>query len=557
MHLRAHVLKIRRILNWAAGAIVLAVLMPSAAEAKEGVCPRPDAGTEALRPPDLYSQNGVLNVDLTYYTTVDFAGRTLFCFQTPDGTESPTLHVNPGDSIIMKVTNTVPPPNHTFTMPVFMKVQCGPTRNMTPSTVNVHFHGTNTSPQCGSDEVVHTLIGSGQNFTYTLQIPPDEPPGLYWYHPHVHGISGPAVQGGASGLIVVDGIENVQPAVAGLPERLLIIRDQPLQNPPRAPQKNVPPFWDISLNYVPVPYPDYPPAIIKMQSGAREFWRVSNSTADTILDIQVRYDGTPQEFEAVGIDGVPTGSQDGTRKGKLLPMHDFLLAPAGRIEFILTGPTASVANAQLITKTIHGGPASDSNPYRPIAQIVPTNAPAALPKMPPQSAPPPPERFENLATAPVTAQRLLYFLERPAGLQSGQPPSAEGFLFFMVVDGHPPHVFDPNAPPDITTTQGAVEDWTIENRTAEHHEFHIHQIHFLLLARNGVPVPKKQQQFYDTIQVPFWTGEGDFPSVTVRMDFRGATIGEFVYHCHILDHEDGGMMNSIQVLPAGVPVVHS
>ncbi len=72
------------------------------------------------------------------------------------------------------------------------------------------------------------------------------------------------------------------------------------------------------------------------------------------------------------------------------------------------------------------------------------------------------------------------------------------------------------------------------NRTAEVHEFHIHQIHFLLVAANGVPVPPEQQQFLDMIQVPYWSGSGPYPSVTVWMDFRGLDIGDFVYHCHIL-----------------------
>jgi FtsP/CotA-like multicopper oxidase with cupredoxin domain len=53
-----------------------------------------------------------------------------------------------------------------------------------------------------------------------------EPPGLYWYHPHIHGIAEAAVLGGASGAIVVDGIQNIEPAVSGLRQRILMIRDQ-------------------------------------------------------------------------------------------------------------------------------------------------------------------------------------------------------------------------------------------------------------------------------------------------------------------------------------------
>jgi hypothetical protein len=114
-----------------------------------------------------------------------------------------------------------------------------------------------------------------------------------------------------------------------------------------------------------------------------------------------------------------------------------------------------------------------------------------------------------------------------------------------------PVAFNPSNPPAITTTQGSVEDWVVENRTSEEHSFHIHQIHFLLLAIDGQPLPAGQQQYLDMVNVPFWKGRGHpFPSVKVRMDFRGPDIGDFVYHCHILEHEDNGMMAIIRVLPA-------
>jgi len=69
------------------------------------------------------------------------------------------------------------------------------------------------------------------------------------------------------------------------------------------------------------------------------------------------------------------------------------------------------------------------------------------------------------------------------------------------------------------------------------------------MAENGLPVSPSQRQFLDTVDVPAWSGTGRYPSVTVRMDFRGPDIGDFVYHCHILEHEDGGMMATIRVLP--------
>lgn len=150
-------------------------------------------------------------------------------------------------------------------------------------------------------------------------------------------------------------------------------------------------------------------------------------------------------------------------------------------------------------------------------------------------------RFSGLSTATVTATRKVYFGEATNGTNG---PTE----YFMTVDGQTPKVFSMTDPPAITTTVGAVEDWTIENRTGEVHAFHIHQVHFLYLATNGQQ--HTNPELRDTVVVPAWLGSGPYPTVTLRMDFRDPQIaGQFVYHCHILDHEDGGMMAIIQVNP--------
>jgi FtsP/CotA-like multicopper oxidase with cupredoxin domain len=507
-------------------------------------------------PPDVFSKDGVLRVDLSYNTTTDAFGRTLYCFTTPDGKESPTLHVHPGDRMIINVKNNLPSIADSNSLRMMTSAgigQCGDAF-MSGASVNMHFHGTNTSPTCHSDEVVRTLINPGSTFTYRLTFPKDEPPGLYWYHPHVHGIAEPAVQGGATGAIEVEGIQNLQHAVKKLPQQFLLIRDQNIANPPSFTDPDEP-SWDVSLNYVPIPYPNYPPAIIQMTAGQQQFWRVVNSSADTIVDLQLQYDGQPQNLQVVALDGVATGSQDGTRRGTILNMTDILLAPAARAEFIVTPPSSSVKNATMVTLGLDTGPFGDSTPGRQLATIQLVNAKDAAKNAiahPPLITPdvseiPGPQRFEGLATATPTAQRTVYFSETPPN--PGDPDSLQ--TFFITVAGAIPTAFDPANPPSIVTNQGAVEDWTIENHAAEVHEFHIHQIHFLLMAKNGVPVPPEQQQFYDMIQVPYYTGTGPYPSVTVRMDFRGSVVGDFVYHCHILGHEDNGMMAIIQVLPRG------
>ena len=153
-----------------------------------------------------------------------------------------------------------------------------------------------------------------------------------------------------------------------------------------------------------------------------------------------------------------------------------------------------------------------------------------------------PVRFSGLAQLPPDITRSLYFSEQNVGTNGHTQ-------FYITVSGQQPHLFHMDDPPAIVTQVGNVEDWTITNRSGEVHAFHIHQIHFLVEAIDGVPVTNPDMQ--DTVIIAPWTGVGPYHSVTLRMDFRDPNIaGTFVYHCHILDHEDGGMMAKIQVNPA-------
>ncbi len=514
-------------------------------------CARFAQGSVVHDPVNLYSKDGVLEVNLSYETSQDDFGQTLYCFVTPDGVQSPTLHVNPGDTLVINLTNLVP--EGTGTMPAMPGMDmsrageggCG-AMNMTDASVNLHYHGTNTPPVCHQDEVIRTIINTGQTFRYEVHFPKNEPPGLYWYHPHIHGISTAAVQGGASGVLIVDGIENVNPIVAGLPQRVIVVRDNKPVNPPPRPlhrPRGAGPAdndaaADLSVNYIPVGGPAFIPALFEMKTAEKQFWRVVNSAAVSILDLHLIYDGVDQPLEIVGLDGVPLGSQNGSGKGKTLTQNHLLMPPAGRAEFIVTGPGPDVKKARLITTRVDTGPGGDPDPARPIFNIATTKNGAAardVTSVPATSGPPPPQRFPGLDKAEPAKNRKLFFSE-------------DDTYFYITVDGQTPRPYSMDAPPAITTTQGSTEDWVIENRSNENHEFHIHQIHFLLLERNGKPVSAQHKQILDTVDLPYWSGTGPYPSIKVRMDFRGPDIGDFVYHCHILDHEDGGMMAIIRVL---------
>lgn len=525
---------------WALLGACAGAVLPVAAFGDENACPRPQQGQTIEQPKALRSANGLLDVALDYRTRVDKDGHALFCFMTPDGYESPALHVLPGDTLRIRLTNRTPgaPPGDEGMASGGMAPdpkQCGPGA-MTPHSVNIHFHGTNTSPKCHQDESIHTFIDPGQTFVYSLRIPPDEPTGLYWYHTHVHGINARTLLGGASGPLIVDGIGKYEPEVKGLPHRILVFRDERRKNSTPKPGDPPKPSFDVSVNYVPVVWPHNTPGVLRMRPGGKEFWRVVNASANTSADLEVVYDGRPQTVTIVALDGVPIGWEH-RRPGEVLKKDHIFLPPAGRAEFVVTAPGDRVNRAMLVTLPGHTG-TGFREPQRPLAIIKTGDKDDRSLTQDERSADQNSFRFADLASAAVTAHRKLYFSENSAGTK-----------FFITVVGEKPKLYTPDEAPRVTTTHGAVEDWTIENRTTEVHEFHIHQIHYLLLAVDGKPVPKNMRQLFDTHEVDRWTGKGPYPSITVRMDFRGPIAGEFVYHCHITDHSDAGMMANIRVLP--------
>jgi FtsP/CotA-like multicopper oxidase with cupredoxin domain len=596
-------------------AVVTFAMVPLCAFAQTPVppvakpCQRFTAGSVIHQPPALFSQNGVLNVRFSYQTTTDSIGRQLFCFMTPDGLENPTLHLNPGDTLNITVTNNTPFSEVGDFDEAFNPPTCGDINfekqaastdaqgfAMTGGSMNIHYHGTNTSPACHGDNVVKTLVNPGHTFQYSVPFPTNEPPGLYWYHPHVHGLAEAAVLGGAAGALVVDGINNVQPAVADLRHRIIMIRDQfTIQNLTQDSSNTEGgiPQHDLTVNFVPLdtmtqpPLPfsqggvtTYTPAVIHMETGEKQFWRISNSTSDAPLDLAVRFDGVNQTIQLVGIDAVPVNSQDGTQPGHLIPVTHFRIPPASRVEFIVNAPPSTVKVAQLVAQLINSGPNGDNLPTRPLLTMQTVadddDEPLADDRVPAFTAlDTSRQRFSGIMNVTPSVTRTVFFEE-----------FEDGSAFFINASGcvtaagaqcpiQPYNIdtpFDNNNPPAIITTQGSVEKWIIQNHSRENHELHQHQIHFKVLSQDNFEVNGSQQapgingQFLDMVEVPFCGGDKSptfpappacltfnggpplpFPQVQALMDFRGPDIGAFVFHCHILGHEDLGMMAIEQV----------
>ena len=532
-------------------------------------------------PEDLRSANGVLEAELTANNVANPDGSLRYCFTDGEGRESPNLRVRPGDLVILHLKNALSdlssgavtsPPMHSGMHAQMAEGHGNDPCNsgiMSAVSTNLHFHGLTIPPVCHQDDVLKTSIQPGDApFEYRFRIPDDEPPGLYWYHPHIHGFSKVPILGGASGALIVEGLERAKMAAAGLPERVFIIRDLDLMNPNAPPAKSEPvvpkflidrdgdaantgtgfgkPAKDLSINYVPVPYPDYPPAVIQMRPGERQLWRVLNASAITYLNIAVLFNRAPQPLELVAMDGVPMSHGDPTGEA-VDPQTHLGLPPGARAEFIVTGP-AEGQSGLLVTRTVDTGPGGENDPNRALATIVASKtAPEPRSRLEDSPQPLAPDSKAWLGSVAPVRVRRLYFSEKLA--VPNDPTSA--VEFYLTVDGEEPKMFDMSSGiPNIVAQQGTVEDWIIENRSSELHAFHIHQLHFLLLDYNGRPV--NENFLRDTVNVPYFNGRTlTYPSVRLRMDFRDPNIvGTFVYHCHLLEHEDKGMMGSIRVEPA-------
>lgn len=542
-------------------------------------CPRYSMGAEIPRPKDLRSANGELRVALTIRNSIDPAGHMRYCYTDEQGNLAPTLRLRQGDALILTLKNDMKPPSldpHVSSAKsAAHDAHADPRRSqrdpcagseMTAFSANIHFHGLSVPPVCHQDETLKTIIQPGDvPFEYRVHIPKTQPPGLYWYHPHVHGFSEEQVLGGASGALIIEGVERANPLVAGLPELIFVVRDEKMPDPSSTdkPDPNRP-TKQLSINYVPVPYPNYPPAVIKIKPMERQFWRVLNASADTYLDLHLQFEGKSQSMSLVSLDGVPLRYDQGAPQNYAPEQTRIFLPPAGRAEFIVSAPPEGTSGL-LLTNAVYRGAGDESgapfrvtggqpggrtgqddvDPTRPLVILTASAdrfTPSAVPSTPPNVRESP--ALSPLSSVRPARKRTLYFSEKL--VDSDDPKSAT--LFFITPEGHIPSVFNPHAEPDVVVRSGEVEDWIIENRSMESHAFHMHQLHFLVVAAFGVLW--EEPTLRDTINLPAWSGLGRFPSITLRMDFRNPEIvGTIPFHCHIMQHIDGGMMGTVRVEP--------
>jgi suppressor of ftsI len=461
-------------------------------------------------PPQVRAKNHVVLLTLH---AVNENGRDAFAFNGAN--VAPVIRASPGDVLRITYVNDLPPKSSET-------CAVNPCMDMT----NLHFHGLTVSPDAPQDDVLGMLAMPGQVLHYRVEIPRDHPSGLFWYHTHPHGESHRQVLDGMSGALVIEGMERYAPEVRQLRERVMVVRGRSIEHDPNAtelrhkveiPSKGCGGEAEaveeiFTVNGVIRPR-------IEIAPKERQFWRIVNASPDRYLDLQL--DG--QAFEIVALDGMPLAYRG--PDGPTRTSDHLLISPAGRLEAIVTGPPSGTFRA-LRTLCVDTGPDGDPNPGMVLADLAQpgsdrpgSNSPAkqvhAVDKRSPVYMRHDVEQLKN--TAP---DFTVIFTEDKNG---------------FYINGRK---FAPDASPMTSARVGTYQHWRIINESAELHPFHIHQVHFLAYAENGVPL--SHAAWLDTVNVPY---RG---TVDVILDFTDPVIkGMSVFHCHLLNHEDKGMMAKI------------
>jgi suppressor of ftsI len=463
-------------------------------------------------PPQVRPKHHVVSLTLD---AVNENGRDAFAF---DGTNvAPVIRAFPGDVIKIAYVNDLP-------------AKSPETCAVNPCTdnTNLHFHGLSVSPNTQQDDILYMLARPGQILHYAVEIPRDHPPGLFWYHTHPHGESHRQVLDGMSGAIVIEGMQRYVPEVAPLRERVLVVRGRSTEHDPRAGELK----WDVevpaggcggeaekveeifTVNGAIRPQ-------IEIAPNERQFWRIVNASADRYLDLQL--DG--QKFKIVALDGMPLAYRDPKHSSRMA--DHWLVSPGGRLEAIVTGPPPGTRSG-LRSLCVDTGPDGDPNPAMVLADVVPSVSRRSNSKE--RSSP---EHAYALDQRPPVYKPVdVNFLKK----------TTPDFTVTFTEDENGFYInnrkFAMDAPPMTTVRVGSYQHWRIVNDTRELHPFHIHQVHFFAYAENGAPLVRPM--WLDTVNVPY---RG---SVDVILDFTDPVIkGMSVFHCHLLNHEDKGMMAKI------------
>ena len=375
--------------------------------------------------------------------------------------------------------------------------------NSLPKPTNLHEHGFHVSPIGISDNVLRTMEPSSTN-PVVVETPKDLAAGTYWYHTHLHGLTEAQVMAGLFGTLVVNGLSEQLPTdlQAGLQEHLVALHDYQLDKNNAIITENIDSNAPTTRMVNGMVNP-----VLTSRPGQTQLLRLGNFSADIWYDLQMG--GT--KFSVLAEDANPVG--------KVVQRDTLLLPPGKRFDVLVTWPEAG--SYKLRTLGYNQGPDGDQYDERVLMTVNVAGEEVITPTQPTTMG-----TLPDYQNAEIAQKRTVVFSEdNKAG------------KFFINGEQF-------NGKTMYTPKLGTAEEWTLKNVTGEDHPFHIHVNDFQVMSVNGKPYNAVSLQ--DIVKIP---AKGQ---VVIRQKFETFT-GKFVFHCHILAHEDNGMMAVVDVTADGKP----
>lgn len=513
---------------------------PSALESDED---KPATAAESLElaqgslaqwvsPTEITSQNGLLQATLVVDYSVHQIGPDPVRLRTYNGQlVGPTLRAKPGDKLKIKIVNELS-----------AETPHSGDHNSHHgwNTTNLHTHGLHVSPS-GTSDNVFLRVEPKTSQSYEIDIPLDHPAGTFWYHAHKHGAVSSQVASGMAGALIIDGLPDAESGpvlgaesikeIGDAKERILVFQQIPyvmdsgfgVVEIPNLPQMFRPGAWDALGRHTTVNGVRLP--VITMRPGEVQRWRMVHSGFRESLQLRLIRNPSSSTgpstipMHEFAVDGLALKRIRTPRQIEMWPGYrsDVLVkAPDSQGEFLLvderTGPVNSLnglsENRKFVARVVVEG--------TELSMRLPD--PAAIE----------PIRLPSIAPSEVTGtQTVTYGINVPP-------------LRFEI-DGRE---YDPNHVRKLSL--GKTEEWIAQSENnvgAVHHPFHIHVNPFEVFSvvdDNGneqLSVP----EWRDTVILRAgWT-------VRFRTHYKRFT-GKFVQHCHILDHEDQGMMEAVEIV---------
>jgi len=493
--------------------------------------------TDFRNPPEIVSQGGVLSTTLDVRYADNTIGGDPVRLRSYNGQLiGPTLRAKPGDVLRIRLDNHLPA---TVTPSSTPTATHGHRRAAPAAThagqhtgdinrphgfnvTNLHTHGLHVSPAGNSDNVF-VEVGPGQSFEYTIAIPAGHPPGTFWYHAHKHGSVAIQLASGMQGALIVEGDLDDVPEIAAAAEQILVFQQIPYDESAVGVVEDFdasfgPGTWQTLGRFTTINGQVTP--VIRMAPGELQRWRMVHGGVRESL--RLKLDG--HQFQEIALDGIATGKLTQKATIDLEPGYrsDVLVQASNTPGRYLLRDEPMAARAALLAE-------DEPEKYLAVVEVAGAANPMPLP--------------DPALLAPLLRYRPI------------EPGELTGFQTVVLnIDLRPAQIglpnefqvnyrdFDPSAPPRQLRL-GKVEEWLLRSDFVNH-PFHVHVNPFQIVSI-------KDPQGQELLAEPVWKDtilihEGE--RITVRTRYE-RFLGKFPLHCHILDHEDQGMMEMLEVVP--------